>query len=133
MALKGNYVTFRRQTHEHDRVDDGATEHYIVEDTDQCSFMGYLTVRHVDAPEELSATVLLQETQSWGSPAARDLLRAIEQYAFDQAACHQVALEVNGGDTTALEQLEERGFRQREGSGGKLVVVKARDESVAPQ
>lgn len=132
MALKGNFVTFRRQTREHDRDDDGNTQHYIVENTEPRAFVGYVTVRHVDAPDELSATVLLQETQSWGSPEARDVLRAIERYAFEAHDCRALSVELNGGDTAGPAEWAEHGYTPLKGTGRRVVVRKARGASVAP-
>lgn len=132
MELKGNVVTFRRQTREHDRDDGGHTQHYIIENTDLRAFVGYVTVRHVAAPDELSASVLLQETQSWGSPEARDVLRAIERYAFQAHDCRALSVELNGGDTAAPEQWAEHGYTPLKGTGRRVVVRKARDTSVAP-
>jgi hypothetical protein len=132
MALKGHVVTFRRQTREHDRDDGGQTQHYIVENTDLRAFVGYVTVRHVSAPAELSATVLLQETQSWDSPEARDVLRAIERYAFEAQDCRALSVELNGGDTTPVDQWTEHGYTPLKGTGRRVVVRKARDESLAP-
>ena len=88
--------------------------------------MGYVTLRHMDAPREMAATVLLQQTDVWDSPEGKDILRAIEKYAFDASDCSSVALEVSGDDDATLKQLSDRGFAKREDRGRNVVLVKER-------
>lgn len=128
--LKGNYVTFRRQTREQDIDDASHTEHYIIEG-DSRNYLGYVTVRRLSDPNEVAATVLVSENDLWDQPEGKDILRAIEKYAFATSDSPQFAVEVNGGDEAALKRLNDSGFRPREeqGKGRTVVLVKERQSS----
>ncbi|MHC5020625.1 MAG: hypothetical protein ACYTGX_11030 [Planctomycetota bacterium] len=128
--LKGNYVTFRRQTREQDRDSASHTEHYIIEG-DGRSYLGYVTVRRLSDPAEIAATVLVNETGVWEQPEGKDILRAIEKYAFATSDSPQLALELSGQDEAALKRLNDSGFRARDekGRGRTVVLVKERSEN----
>ncbi len=128
--LKGNYVTFRRQTREHDIDAESLTEHYIIEG-DARNYLGYVTVRRLSDPNEIAATVLLSETGVWEQPEGKDILRAIEKYAFTTRDSPQLALELSSQDEVALKQLNDSGFvpRGEKKRGRTVILVKERNEA----
>ena len=126
--LRGNYVTFRRQTREQDIDAESQTEHYIIEG-DSRNYLGYVTVRRLNDPNEIAATVLVNENGVWEQPEGKDILRAIEKYAFATSDSPHFAVEVSGQDEGALKRLNDSGFRPRGEKSRWRTVVLVKDRA----